>query len=357
MPMAPPTSIISSVSARNWVLMCHFRAPSARRKPISRMRSSTETSMMFMTPTPPIPSVRIPIKISSTCRPIVMPLMTGRNSSRPNIWMAFLSVGENCWRGESGQHLRLRARLELWRDGFKHEHVAVFRVPKVTRRGVGNPGRFVVAREVVAQLDLAVHGADHSKPHACDDDRFADCGASAKQLLAYARSQKHDATPFEFVERVDPAALRRLFVAHVAVFRANAADGSRADHAVSVGNAGTAHGLETRVANVVGRLLDHVAVGLFENDFFAGALAAGLFAGLLRPADDGAFAESIEAADKNFAEAAAVCDQQGDGGDSPYDAEHGERAASAVTPQCDPGFVEDLIDHVSRLPRDAGLRW
>ena len=32
--------------------MWRLRAPRARRKPISRMRSSTETSMMFITPTP-----------------------------------------------------------------------------------------------------------------------------------------------------------------------------------------------------------------------------------------------------------------------------------------------------------------
>ena len=72
--------------------MWRFRAPSARRSPISRTRSSTETSMMFATPTPPMPSVSVPMKTSSTCRPIVMPSMIGRNSSRPNIWIARLSV-------------------------------------------------------------------------------------------------------------------------------------------------------------------------------------------------------------------------------------------------------------------------
>src|SRR6202158_2626596 len=264
-------------------------------------------------------------------------------------------------RGESGENPRLGARLELRRDGFKYEHTAVLRVPKVTRRGIGNPRRFVVAREVVAQLDLAVHGADHRKPHACNDDRFADCGGSAEQLLAYACSQKNDPAPLEFVERVDPATLRRLFVAHISVFRANAADGRRADHAISVGNARTAHGLETRVAYIVGGLFNHVDVGLFENDFLARALAAGLFASLLRPADDGAFAEGVEATDKNFAEAAAVCDQQCDGGDSPHNAEHGERAASAVALQRRPGFVQDLINHAhahaSHLPHGARLRW
>ena len=41
-----------------------------------------------------MPRVSAPMNSSSTCRPMVRPSMTGRNSSRPNIWIAFLSVGE-----------------------------------------------------------------------------------------------------------------------------------------------------------------------------------------------------------------------------------------------------------------------
>jgi hypothetical protein len=48
--------------------------------------------MMFITPTPPIPSVSAPINTSRTSNPIVMPSMMGRNSSRPNIWMARWAV-------------------------------------------------------------------------------------------------------------------------------------------------------------------------------------------------------------------------------------------------------------------------
>ncbi len=98
MPTIPPSSVSTRASARNWTRMWRRRAPSARRRPISRMRSSTETSMMFITPTPPIPRVSAPMNTSSTCRPMVMPSMMGRNSSRPNIWIARLSVGEKRWR-------------------------------------------------------------------------------------------------------------------------------------------------------------------------------------------------------------------------------------------------------------------
>ena len=87
--------------------MWRLRAPSARRRPISRTRSSTATSMMLATPTPPMPRVRVPMKRSSPWRPMVMPSMMGWNSSRPNIMKARLSVGEKRCRFASVAHLRV----------------------------------------------------------------------------------------------------------------------------------------------------------------------------------------------------------------------------------------------------------
>ena len=57
---------------------------------------------------------------------------------------------------------------------------------------------------------------------------------------------------------------------------------------------GRSHGFQADVFHQRRRLLDHVEVGLLEDDLFAGALAAGLLAGLLRPADDRALAERVE---------------------------------------------------------------
>ena len=53
---ATSTNEIMMVSSRNWRTMSHCRAPTARRTPISRVRSSTEASMMFMMPMPPTSS-------------------------------------------------------------------------------------------------------------------------------------------------------------------------------------------------------------------------------------------------------------------------------------------------------------
>ncbi len=52
-PIAPPRTQSMSDSIRNWSRMSRRRAPSALRRPISRVRSVTETSMMFMIPIPP----------------------------------------------------------------------------------------------------------------------------------------------------------------------------------------------------------------------------------------------------------------------------------------------------------------
>ena len=60
----PPTTVMVSASARNWKRMSRRRPPSAFSTPISRVRWVTDTSMMFIRPTPPMPSVSVPMKPS-----------------------------------------------------------------------------------------------------------------------------------------------------------------------------------------------------------------------------------------------------------------------------------------------------
>ena len=64
-PMTPPTRQTSIASTMNWVRMSPWVAPSALRTPISRVRSVTVMSMMFITPMPPTSS-EIPPMAEST---------------------------------------------------------------------------------------------------------------------------------------------------------------------------------------------------------------------------------------------------------------------------------------------------
>ena len=56
MPATPPVTLSSTDSTRNCSSTCSRRAPIAMRMPISRVRSVTETSRMFMMPMPPTSS-------------------------------------------------------------------------------------------------------------------------------------------------------------------------------------------------------------------------------------------------------------------------------------------------------------
>ena len=64
-PSAPPKTESTSASIRNCDTICARRAPMARRIPISRVRSVTYASMMFMIPMPPTRS-EIPAIAPST---------------------------------------------------------------------------------------------------------------------------------------------------------------------------------------------------------------------------------------------------------------------------------------------------
>ena len=55
-PRMPPVMHSAEDSARNWAVISRLLAPSARRMPISRMRSVTLVSIMFMMPMPPTKS-------------------------------------------------------------------------------------------------------------------------------------------------------------------------------------------------------------------------------------------------------------------------------------------------------------
>ena len=69
-PITPPKSDMVADSMRNCSRMSWRRAPSALRTPISRVRSVTETSMMFMMTMPPITS-EMPAMAATTAPKLV----------------------------------------------------------------------------------------------------------------------------------------------------------------------------------------------------------------------------------------------------------------------------------------------
>ena len=63
-PMIPPILVSMAASVRNWKRMTFFLAPIAFFRPISLVRSVTDTSMMFITPIPPTSREILAIQIS-----------------------------------------------------------------------------------------------------------------------------------------------------------------------------------------------------------------------------------------------------------------------------------------------------
>src|SRR5215471_16149548 len=64
-PAAPPSSVSVIASSRNCHSTSRRRAPTAFRRPISPVRSVTETSIMFITPIPPTSRPRLATPTSS----------------------------------------------------------------------------------------------------------------------------------------------------------------------------------------------------------------------------------------------------------------------------------------------------
>ena len=108
-PITPPISEISIASARNCFCTSPGPAPTAMRSPISRIRSVTETSMMFMMPMPPMirqmpatapSSLDIRLVVAVRVATIWLMLRTAKSSSAP---------GSILWRWRSSASISLCA--------------------------------------------------------------------------------------------------------------------------------------------------------------------------------------------------------------------------------------------------------
>ena len=81
MPRTPPSRHTSTASIRNCWRMSLWRAPTAMRTPISRVRSVTDTSMMFITPMPPTTSAMAAMAPISSVMVRVVDAMVSRISA------------------------------------------------------------------------------------------------------------------------------------------------------------------------------------------------------------------------------------------------------------------------------------
>ncbi len=89
MPTMPPIIVSATASARNCEVRSERVAPSALRRPISRMRSVTVVSIMFMIPMPPTTSEMPAIEPSSS----VSVLVTVDSVEARSAWFMILEVG------------------------------------------------------------------------------------------------------------------------------------------------------------------------------------------------------------------------------------------------------------------------
>ena len=103
MPMKPPVRHITMLSKRNWRLMSMPRAPTDMRRPISLVRSVTETSMMFMMPMPATSSEKAAATTSTVCRVVMVLDM-----------VSIISCCERIVKSSSAPSLILWLRRRIW---------------------------------------------------------------------------------------------------------------------------------------------------------------------------------------------------------------------------------------------------
>src|SRR5262244_2494423 len=108
--------------------------------------------------------------------------------------------------GNRRQYLGLGLLFELRRNRSKQQHRSIARVPHFAGGGERNEDGAIVAGEVIAQLQLALHDADDGKADAVNLNFFAHGRPSAKELLADAPANECHPSVFHLVSSVDPAA-------------------------------------------------------------------------------------------------------------------------------------------------------
>src|SRR5260221_5835352 len=221
--------------------------------------------------------------------------------------------------GDGRTELHHGRGFEDWSDGFPDHDAGIFCVPEIVCGSVRNEGGFIVAVEIATVREFHVHGADDGEGNAFDADGFAESWFAAEKFFAKAGAEENDAAAFGDVFGRDPAAVAGDFVAHFAVFGEDAAD-SGVGETFAIRDALKANGFARDALDERRLRFDPLGVFCFKADGFAGAFAAGLFAGGAGPCDYCAFAEHFEGVHENAAEAGTVAKEKSYSNYSPRDA-------------------------------------
>ena len=220
-PSIPPSPASTVDSSRNCCRIARRVAPMALRMPISRVRSVTETSMMFATPIPPTTSEIAGDRAGEQreegqeLRRLVDEVLLGAG-----VEVAFGGVGDPVPLVEDRRHL-LQGRGHGLRRPRGHDH-RVDLVAAAEHVAAGGLQRHV--RDVVVLRRCG--DADHPERRAADPDALADrvAGVAREQFGDRLRSEHHDLGLRPLLLLVEERADDEVDVGDVGVVRRRAGD-------------------------------------------------------------------------------------------------------------------------------------
>ena len=194
MPMRPPRSDSVRASTRNWARMSRPRAPMALRMPISRVRSRTDTSMMFMIPMPPTTSEIEAIPPSRSVRVALIE----EAASSSWVWSKTLKSSSSRRRPARGDRAAARSARRwsrsiwsAWRDADADRPDGVAADEVLLHDADRHHDLVVGILEPGAALGL--QDADDPERDAADRDHRPDVGRAEPEVVGRGRPEDRDA--------------------------------------------------------------------------------------------------------------------------------------------------------------------
>ena len=194
-PSSPPSADSASDSVRNWARMWAGLAPTAMRTPISRVRSVTLTSMMFMMPMPPTSSDTAAIPASSMVMRLGAVVLGRRGLGEvADREVVGARPAPGRWRSRSSSVIwrwaRAVASAERGADVQRPGDVGGQAALDAGLEGLDRDEHAVVEVLPGGRLALARQHADDGERDAADAHRAADrIGAGAEQVVDHGLAQ------------------------------------------------------------------------------------------------------------------------------------------------------------------------